>query len=281
MILALPIQAQEVSVTLLNGSMLIGTLETKEIGLKTKYGVLRIPTKDIRGITVGVHFHKEYLDKLTLDIKRLDSTVHKERESAMQSLIKAQRHGYFLLKNATSLEVQARFVAIEEKIKESEKLDDDQSVINVFGASYKGHLVDDTIDINTEDLGPIKIHLARISQVLKESMSFTVSANSDWVDTGYVISRRRIAKATGEVDLWPATPKNWICGYKGHNTMGRVLGYNAGALICKIGPDGSPFVFDELEARSRTQKGNLYLHVVGNSWNTASSGRYTIELNGE
>lgn len=267
--------------TLLNGSMIIGTLETKEIGLKTKYGVLRIPTKDISGITVGVHFHKEYLDKLTLDVKKLDSVVHKERELAVQSLIKAKRHGYFLLRNATSPEVQARFLTIEEKIKDSEKLDDDQSTISILGASYKGHFIEDTIDIFTEDLGSVKIYLSRITQITKESVSCTVTANSDWTDTGYVINRQRSAKASGEIDLWPQTPKTWICGYRGHNTMGRITGFNAGALICKIGSDGIPFVFDELGFKSRTQRGNLYLHVVGNPWNTASSGRFTIELNGD
>lgn len=261
--------------------MLVGRLETKEIPLKTKYGLLSVPTKDVLSIRVGVHYHKDYLDKLNREIKRLDSGVHKEREAAVDSLIKAKRHGYFLLKNAASPEVQSRFEVIKERIKDSERLEDDRSTISVFGSSFQGHLVEDFISLYVEDLGSVKIPIASVAQIARDNLKCSIKANEDWLDTGYLINRRHVGTATGEVDLWPATPKNWCCGYKGHNGPGRLIAFNAGALICKIGVNGEPFIFDTLGTQTKTQRGNLFLHIVGNAWNTQSVGGYTVELNGD
>jgi hypothetical protein len=84
--------------------------------------------------------------------------------------------------------------------------------------------------------------------------------------------------ATGQVDLWPQTPGQYVASPKGFQTVGKGGQFQAAALIAKVGEHGKAFNVGEQYQGSAAEEGRLYLLIVPSPWNNASTGRYSVRI---
>ena len=110
----------EVEVRFGDGSNVRMLLLQESIDVETKYGKLSIPTKDIRGIDLGVHLPEGTAKKIEMAIKKLNSPSFKERDQAVNDLVEMGAHSYPALMKAagtSELEVSQRVQAALKRIK--------------------------------------------------------------------------------------------------------------------------------------------------------------------
>src|SRR5207249_9005749 len=88
-------------VRLLDGSAIRMTILQKEIEVKTDYGLLTVPVKDIVKIDFGVHLPDGLEDKIAAAIEKLADENYKAREGALMDLIGWGPYAYPQLQRAT------------------------------------------------------------------------------------------------------------------------------------------------------------------------------------
>lgn len=290
LLLASPLYGQTIlKVQLHSGAVVVGQASILEWPLKTKYGVLKIPTSDVRYIKVGLHYDGSLKDDIHKAVKNLSSDVYKIRDDASKALVLWSKYTLPLLpKTGANSEAAVRIDQIRQKIAESDA-DADKfdgfDTVRTLDFEVQGDLEMTTLTVTSDDFDtPVKIKLSRIAKInlvrpLDESVS--VPANGKWLDIGYIEAGTKLRlQAAGQVDLWPQGPGQYVANPKGYNTTGKGGQFMAGALIMRIGEAPSTFV-GESATVTINQSGNLQLFIVESPWNSPSIGSYKVSIKGE
>jgi hypothetical protein len=112
-----------------------------------------------------------------------------------------------------------------------------------------------------------------------------------WLDTGVRVGPEAGLKvtATGQVDLWPQQPGQYLASPDGQGGGGAVPGRGrglvvvgggdrGGALVGRIGEDGTPFLVGSRYTRTPRTEGKLYLHIAASPWGNPSAGEYRVTI---
>lgn len=155
-----------------------------------------------------------------------------------------------------------------------------------------GRIVDTSLPVVSAHFGEVALKVSGIrtlhtrqsggkADLVLDATKYGSSLDS-WYDTGVGLEKgmRLHIEATGEVDLWPQAPGQYMCGAKGYNTVGRGGQFMAGSLIGKIG-DGRPFYVGETYTAVSAEEGRLYLLATPSPWNNAIAGQYRVKVRTE
>lgn len=274
-----------------DGSRVVMSVMQKSIALETRYGKLTIPCDEIISIDFGVHQDGDTLADMVKLLARLSGSSHKDRDEASKSLVGLQHAAHhFLVKHSgiTDFEAKKRVEKIIQSIAESsprqllERSEEDVVVTRAFSVS--GKIVGEKIDAECRLFGKQPILFSEAYSIL-----FTASANktitlcpSDdvWFNTGVkALSRRSIdVQASGQVDLYPQQPGQYMAGPSGYTSTGKNSSYAAGALIGRIGDKGGAFMIGASSQIHPSDDGDLYLMIVRSPWDNSSSGSYNVKI---
>lgn len=285
----------KIRLSLDDGSTLRAELVTSSIVVSTPYGDLTIPAADIRAIHLSQHYAPGEEAAISAAIKALGSMTHKERERASEALLKHGRRSLPILGIAlksSDLEAAKRAEYAKEKILASDPEAADVPAVDLIDTvqgPVRGKIKLEALEVQSPILGKNSILLANVRQVAAVGNglgTFRLDAfahGESWLDTGISIddwggASKIHIRATGQIDLWPQGPGQYIATPKGYNTAGKGGQFMAGALVARIGPHGQPFFLGEQSTISRRERGNLFLQIVPSPWNNASAGFYDVTV---
>lgn len=288
-------------VQLEDGSKIRVKLLDAELTVNTKYGVLKVPTKDISKIDFGLHFLPDFEVHAAREIKNLGSTAFKDRDGAGVVLLGMGPRVYpFLLdaEKSDDLEVAKRAAGLlktlREKYAASKLMDRKQDMLHTVGFPVQGEIQDKEFRCVSDTLGELKLKIHSIvALTAHQSLTTDLTLNADyfgtefgtWMDAGISVTPGTTVNisAAGQVELWPQTPGQYLTGPEGHAPTAGRNGFRAGALVAKIG-SGQPFVVGESISRladaspSGVDQGRLFLAIVPSPWNQRSAGGYTVKV---
>jgi len=159
--------------------------------------------------------------------------------------------------------------------------------------SLVGKVLSPTIKAQSPHFGEVSLKLCDLRAVLIRQQCNTGETLVDaakygcepnqWFDTGVTLdpSMRLTMVVSGQVDLWPQTPGQYVAGPKGYNAVGKGGPFMAGSLIGRIGENGKPFLVGERYETSVAEEGKLYLHIVPSPWNSPSVGSFHVRVHSD
>ena len=299
-------QAGKVDVLFANGSKVVMEIIEEKIDMVTDYGKLSIPPKDIRHIDFGVHLSRDEEQKIADALKRLGSDKYKDREAAMKQLVALGPHAYLALGRAAksgNLEVVNRakeaMKHIAQKVPRKLLRLNEEDKIRTVKFTVVGRITTPTIKARAEYFGELPLKpgqlLAMSWLVGPGANDLTIdaakygSAPNQWLDTGIVIEPGWGVKfrASGQVDLWPQQPGQYLTGPNGMPQAGGLVlrggpgmvavQGSGGALMGRIG-DGASFLIGDRKTLTSEEGGKLHLHILPSPWNNASTGSYRVRI---
>lgn len=106
----------EVEITFANGSTVRMVIETAALEVRTPYGTLVVPAKDLKQIDFGVHLSDEVERQIDDAIRKLNAENVRERETATNALLKLGADAYPAVhqaaQNSTDLDTAKRAKAL-------------------------------------------------------------------------------------------------------------------------------------------------------------------------
>lgn len=280
---------QTCRVHLHDGSTIHCKILTTLIAVETAYGTLQIPVQDVRSIKFGLHPTAEQTKSIDVSIKRLNSEIHKERVLAaehLKSLGKLAVPALRRLADSSDVECRRRAEDILNACACAMKGYQEEDLVETARLSVTGRITSPALGFKSDTLGDITIKCADVES-LSNFMGVCCAFNLDagiygdtWLATkAHLAPGQAITiSAKGQIDLWPQSPNQYLCGPRGYNTAGKGSHFMAGALIAKIGEHGIPFTVGEQTSITAEQRGTLYLMVVPSPWNSPSSGVFSVEV---
>lgn len=285
-------QESTVRVHLNGGTILNGSVKGSTLPVKTKYGVLQVPFDEITSMKIGIHYEEGQRDAIQKAVKRLASSVYKERDEASKDLVKFGHHSlsYLPLKSGDT-EQQRRAEDIEKKILEiAPNVIPAYDIVRTQEMEIKGEIMIDFLEVTAshKELGMLKPKMTNINQIfVMKTGGGTVSVDAaactggKWFDTGIWIETSMMLKITakGQVDLYPQNQQagQYVITPKGYTQHGKGGQFMAGALIARIG-SSEPFMVGENFHAVAGRSGILQLFIVESPWNNASSGTYQVTI---
>lgn len=297
-------RAGEVEVHFANGSVLRMRLASEKIEVVTRYGKLEVPLKEIKVIEFGLHMPQGYAPRIDQLVQELGEADYAARAASEKKLVAMGHYALPALRKASQskqLEVANRAQSALKKIQErtSPKLlklkDEDRIVTQSF--TIMGTIATPTVKAHTELFGDVELPLAKMltlrslyaSGEIEIALDASRYANPDsWLETEYYHDGRGsiVLTASGQVDLWPATPGQYMTTSKGYMIGQMMWGGGGmtdarrypGMLLGKIGPTGALFTIGERYEGSPAGEGKLYLHIGPSPWNNACSGTYQVRI---
>jgi hypothetical protein len=289
----------EVEVRFGDGSNVRMLLLQESIDVETKYGKLNVPTRDIRGIDLGVHLPEGAAEKIEAAIKRLSSPAFKERDQAVNELVEFGSHAYPALMQAagtSDLEVGQRVQVALKRIRARVPADhlrtnaNDRIITTDFPIS--GRILSTSLKAKTPYFGELNLKLAELRTIHWLSgqldREFFVEAkyvsNTQWLETGLTLEGNGglHITATGEIDLLNDGSGDFVSTPSGTRNVGgrRPGGRMPGTLIGRIGESGTPFVVGERYQAVTAPVGKLYLQIVPVGFNNGQqpSGSYKVTV---
>jgi hypothetical protein len=152
-----------------------------------------------------------------------------------------------------------------------------------------GKIVTTVIKARTTYFGDVQLQIADLRQVrwltgsgeavLAVDAARYGSAPNQWMETDLAINALTglAITATGQVDLWPQGPGQYMTGPGGYQARGQGQ-HLPGTLLGKVGDNGKVFIIGERYEGTPGEDGKLYLHIVPSPWNNASTGAYTVKV---
>lgn len=290
----------EVEVRFGDGSVVRMLLLQENLEVATRYGKLNVPAKEIQRIEFGVHIPDKVNKQVEEAIKRLGSDTFKDREAAANELVALGRNAYPALRLALKnpdLEVVRSAEAVMKRIREkvpAEQLEfKDQDIIQTLDFTIAGRIETTSIQARSEHFGDIQLKIADLRAIRwmaagteKEvSVDSTIHGGPDeqWLDTGVTLNPNINLKiaATGEVDLRAGdSPRQFITGPTGSRNFGRNNNkFLPGALIGRIGENGTPFLIGERYEEKITREGKLYLRINSGPWgDNQANGSFKVKI---
>ena len=290
-----PAQGTVADVTMGDGSTVRVTLVSESVELETKYGKLKIPAADVRRIEFAYRAGRGG-EEGGGGGEALGSVEFEKREAASKELREIGLHAYPALEEAAKspdAEVAKRGAALLGEIREKVPADDltfpkkDRLVTAEF--TVTGLITSPTLRAKTSYFGEADLKLAdlRVFQAAGagNDRKLTVdaakfgSAPNQWMETATVLERGESLHltASGQVDLWPQEPGQYMTSAKGVGNV-RPPAFSAGTLMGKVGENGAPFPVGEKYDGKAGASGKLYLHIIPSHWGGPSAGSYEVKV---
>ncbi len=296
-----PPRPPQVEVRFADGSTVRMTVLQESLDIQTRYGKLTVPIHEVRRLELGMHMPEGVGERIDAAIRKLGSTAFREREDASQELVALGSYSYPAVSAAAKsqdLEVAQRAGEVIKKLKEKVPADqlrvNPQDKIQTAEFPIVGRLVSSSIKARNAYFGDIQLKLCELrsirwmsgageNELLVEAGKHG-SPGSPWFDTGVDLEADAaiLIAASGQIDLWPATPGQYTTGPTGYRNAGTVQGttYHAGTLLGRIGENGKVFVVGDRFEATPNQEGRLFLAIAPSPWNNASAGSYQVRING-
>jgi hypothetical protein len=294
----------DVEIQFANGSAVRMVLETAAVEVRTPYGTLSIPVKDIKQIEFGVHMSDDVERQIEESIRRLNAENFREREAATNTLLKLGADAYPAVveaaRNATDLEAAKRAKALMQimgqKIPQKDlRLQYNDSILTPT-FTIVGRIITPTIKARADYFGAVQLQVAQLRLLRSTDLPVEInvfvdaskyaSPNSEWLATDFTLdARTRITvTAMGTVNLRPNIIGAALeCNANGYATgaaaAAAVRARRPGALMGRIGDNGPPFVIGENYEGTPAREGKLYLQIVPSPYNAESTGGYQVKIN--
>ncbi len=302
-----PAGGKEAEVRFANGSTVFMTLQHEPIEVQTAFGKLTVPPRDLRSIEFGVHLPEGAEEKIQILVKQLSSSNFRLRDLAVKELARLGPHAYPALlrtsKDKEQPEAAQRAAAaiklIERRTPARQLRLKDEDVIRTSKFTIVGRVLNPVIRARAEYFGEValKPHQLFTIRCLEGAGDVEVtvdaarygSGHSQWMDANFLVDPQLdlLITATGQVDLWPQGPGQYMAGPSGMPGAGRPqpgavaaggVIISPGMLVGRIGEDGAPFVIGDRYAGRPARVGKLYLHIGPSPWNNASAGNYRVKI---
>jgi hypothetical protein len=298
---------KEAEVRFANGSTVFMTLLPEPIEIQTAFGKLTVPPRDLRSIEFGVHLPEGAELKIQILLKQLSSSNYRLRDAAVKELARLGPHAYPALLRTTKEKEQpeasqraaAAIKLIERRVPARQLRLKDEDVIRTSKFTIVGRVLNPVIKARAEYFGEVGLKPYQLFAIRclegAGDVEVTVdaarygSAHSQWMDANFMVDPQLdlLITASGQVDLWPQGPGQYMTGPAGMGAGGRpqpgaaVAGgvvASPGLLVGRIGEDGVPFVIGDRYAGRPGRVGKLYLHIGPSPWNNASTGNYRVKI---
>lgn len=264
-------------VTLLDGSTLfLKTPSSATFDVKTEYGILKVPVKDLRHVELGAHVDDEapYV-KAAADLGNIN---YKWRDKGFVFLRSNQRGAYkylMKLKDDTDSETARRAeLLLKEYRGFFPPLHD---TITTPAGVMKGIVKQAEIKGTSDALGETTIKLTYIKSLAfrTQEAKLKLEHRGGWKEYGYVAGKVKIT-ATGQVDLWPSQAGQYMTGPAGmENGGGLPNNYRPGAILGRVNGGETFLVGDWLDANIGV--GKLELKINDSAWpNCVPEGSYEV-----
>jgi hypothetical protein len=275
-----------VQVRLMDGSIVHATLPSASLTVQTRYGKLSVPFAEIQRIEFGLHVPAEIEKSIATAINDLSAASFKEREEACKAILFHGPYAYPSVLRAcksADLETATRAQSCARKIEaaHSRLVAKETDAIVTEHFQITGRILDAEMKAASVHLGDLTLRISDLTAMSVSGASggdLSVDAAKDWQATEIRLDSRQmlLISATGQVDLWPQAPGQFMATPKGYTTTGKGGVFMAGALIGKIGEGGTPFVIGD-RYEGTPGEGKLFLSIVPSPWNNASVGKYAIK----
>jgi len=266
-------------ITLLDGSSVnLKVNNDTAFDVQTKYGALKIPLKEARDITFGIHVDNP--EQFINAVKSLGNEKYGDRVSSTKFLKDNPRGAWKYiqpLQKDPDQEINKRVQQLIDGMGNRPPILDS---IAISSGYMSGEIKQTEIEGVSESLGPLKIKMSQVKLIVCKQPERDVeldAANSEWQEVGQVFDGHVTINATGQVDIWPQGPGQYVCGPKGYTTAGKGGIYPAGALMGR-GSDNKEFVVGDFFTATNLPRGKLELRIIGSPWNNVSSGTYKIRI---
>ncbi len=265
-------------ITCLDGSQInLKVSENVAFDYTTKYGVLKVPIKEMWEVNLGIHVDdpKPFTDA----IKALGDEKYGNRAAATKFLKENPRGAWkylYPLQKSSDPEVAKRVELLSSEMEHP--LIADRFAVN--DGTMTGEIKQTEIEGVSDSLGPIKIKLSQIKSMSIRRPGTEAeldSATEDWLIIGEYDGRLKIS-VTGKIDLWPPGIGQYVTGPKGNmSAAGKGGTFMAGAVVGR-GVDGKEFLIGESYSTSTFPRGRLEVRVVGTLWNSPCLGVYKVRV---
>lgn len=298
----------DVEVQFANGSSVRMIVQTEALEVRTPYGTLSVPVKDIKQIDFGVHYSEDVEKQIEENIRKLNAENFRERESATNALIKLGADAYPAVyeaaKNPVDLEAAKRAKAVLQSMTQNLPAKDlrlqhnDLIVTPTF--TIAGRILTRTIKAKTDYFGDVQLQVGQLRSMRASDVSTEVNVhvdagkygsqnNNEWLATDFALDARTriVVTASGSVNLRPNIPGAALeCNANGYSPaaaagFAKAAAANRrlpGALIGKVGENGAPFVIGENFDGAPGRDGKLYLQIVPSPYNQESAGGYQVKI---
>jgi hypothetical protein len=281
------------------------TILEEFLNIETKYGKLIAPTTDLRRIEFGIRPPAEVALKIDDAIKRLNHEKFQERENALKELVTIGSPAYLSLHRAAKSKepevIQRASQALEQirkKVPEGKLRIREDDLIQTAEFTVIGRVVNPTIKaksaifgeslLKVEDLRGVRWmgHQAEVELTI-DATRYAVNA-SEWMDTGIEVNEddELVIKASGTVDLLANGGGGNTTGPDGSNQWGNrggAGGHKPGALLARIGENGSVFLIGASYKGNAKNEGKLYLQICPSPWamnGNPVAGSYKVNITG-
>lgn len=302
----------EVDVHFFNGSTVRMIVSTENLEIRTLYGKLSVPVKDVRAIEFGLHFEEGTGEKIRSAVKNLSSTNFQERQNALKSLVDLGPYSYPAVYEASKekdAEIASRAQEVVKKLQakfpksDLKNSTDDRVITSKF--TIVGEILTPSIKAKADYFGDVELSLARMRNLRSvggPSLETVVSIDAlkyaqsgVWLDTKFRLDGKTgiVVSAKGVVDVNPQDGGSYLVGPNGFNAsrngrgivmkagirLGQInQNQHGGMLIGKIGEEGEPFFIGENYDGVQESEGNLFLHIGPSPFGVQSSGAYEVKI---
>lgn len=308
-------KAGEAEVVFVNGSNVKLVVLSTTIDVETPYGKLAIPFRDVRSIEFGRHLPDGADERIAAAVKALSGENFRERETAAAELAKLGALALPELQKAAAsneIELAKRAKAILAQIKDRVPPKDlrvaahDTVVTPTF--TIVGRVLTPTLKAQSEYFGEVQMTLAQMrtlrttghtveASATIDAAKFGGQAMTEWMPTSIKVeSRTRLSiTAAGTVDIYPgvaginaARYQVGPRGYSGPTTGFVVPGpdgvatvrskFAQGALVGRIGENGTPFLIGDQFEGPAPAEGTLYLQVSPSRYTNEPVGAFQVKI---
>lgn len=299
-------QGRLIRVHMLDGSIIVGELQGEEIEVRTPFGVLKIPTGKLKGITPGLDSQTQRGKQIYGLFDQLGSIDFKTRQAASKDLIKLGLPIRPLLREVlidADLDKKTRIKTIMKAFEEEEEgLADGEDpeanalcredIVETPTFAVRGRIACKTLSLRTS-FGVLKLGLEKIRRVHRdpkntEERKVIAVTGTHLTLLRFKNCRIRVArgdtisvKASGSITMTPwgnnrtSTPTGAMnCGwYIPNKTMN-------GALMAKIGSNGKAVVIGTEKTFIADRPGPLQFAIAMQSsyLNYSFPGEYNVRI---
>lgn len=285
-----------------DGSSVRFVLLHENLSVKTAYGQLVVPAREVSRIEFGMRVPTGTERAIRASIVLLGSKTFLDREKAGQDLLALGPASYRPLQEATSSsdpEVARRakelVTKLESRFSPEELHRKTHDIVHTPHFPIAGHLESEALRVRTTYFGTTTVKPADLWEVrstrpgsertiVLEAARHALQA-INWFDTGIDVSAGRTlsVKATGQIDMYPlpgsvgtylATPAG--ASWPGGRMPG--LAQVPGMLVGRIGSTGGDLpIGAQLDEVAKTS-GRLFLRIVPSPWGNPSTGQYHVTV---
>jgi len=285
-----------------DGSKVTGFPTFEFLVVRTKYGILRIPSTDLLRLRLIPRINSDLEGKIRTQLQRLGSDNFDEREDAMDRLREIGAPALANIRKAVKsrdeeMRNRAEILAeeIESNLEESEKArtdemsattgEDDEIIARRF--KIKGHVESETFTVKTR-YGELQFKVAdivgvdfRVGGKIEQSLSIAANrtAPNNWLSTKSTVTKgqKLTIKASGNLHVsnYSLTVGPGGTTRYGGTTLGN---FPMLSLVGQIGKRGKPFLVGPSFKTKANATGTLFLGVVPFRRNYTATGLYKVKV---